>query len=237
MQLFEAAVSFARRAGAKALYVSAAPTENTVDFSSTEAAPSRLSPIQRSWLPSRRHPPRLSALKLRGNNPGGGCVYRLRSTPIPTMTFGARGASGCSVTSRALARAGAVEQNSLDYMVVLEVDSRALNRTMWSTSEARRRRNRKSRHRRARRIESSEECRLALVVATSRRGSELRSRWRLPRRVVARISRSETSSGVHQPRLDVRRRVRGARLGKPDKLLLVCELDRPVCDAACEVCP
>ena len=32
MQLFEAAVSFARRAGAKALYVSAAPTENTVDF-------------------------------------------------------------------------------------------------------------------------------------------------------------------------------------------------------------
>ena len=32
MQLFEAAVSFARGAGAKALYVSAAPTENTVDF-------------------------------------------------------------------------------------------------------------------------------------------------------------------------------------------------------------
>ena len=32
MQLFEAAVSFAREAGAKGLYVSAAPTENTVDF-------------------------------------------------------------------------------------------------------------------------------------------------------------------------------------------------------------
>src|SRR5216684_208218 len=32
MQLFEAAVSFAREAGANALYVSAAPTENTVDF-------------------------------------------------------------------------------------------------------------------------------------------------------------------------------------------------------------
>ena len=32
MQLFDAAVSFAREAGAKALYVSAAPTENTVDF-------------------------------------------------------------------------------------------------------------------------------------------------------------------------------------------------------------
>ena len=32
MRLFEAAVSFAREAGAKALYVSAAPTENTVDF-------------------------------------------------------------------------------------------------------------------------------------------------------------------------------------------------------------
>ena len=32
MQLFEAAVSLAREAGAKALYVSAAPTENTVDF-------------------------------------------------------------------------------------------------------------------------------------------------------------------------------------------------------------
>jgi predicted N-acetyltransferase YhbS len=32
MQLFEAAASFAREAGAKALYVSAAPTENTVDF-------------------------------------------------------------------------------------------------------------------------------------------------------------------------------------------------------------
>jgi GNAT superfamily N-acetyltransferase len=32
MQLFDAAVSFARGAGAKALYVSAAPTENTVDF-------------------------------------------------------------------------------------------------------------------------------------------------------------------------------------------------------------
>ena len=32
MRLFEAAVSFARDAGAKALYVSAAPTENTVDF-------------------------------------------------------------------------------------------------------------------------------------------------------------------------------------------------------------
>jgi hypothetical protein len=31
MQLFDAAVSFAREAGAKALYVSAAPTENT-DF-------------------------------------------------------------------------------------------------------------------------------------------------------------------------------------------------------------
>jgi len=32
MKLFDAAVSFAREAGAKALYVSAAPTENTVDF-------------------------------------------------------------------------------------------------------------------------------------------------------------------------------------------------------------
>ena len=32
MRLFEAAVSLAREAGAKALYVSAAPTENTVDF-------------------------------------------------------------------------------------------------------------------------------------------------------------------------------------------------------------
>ena len=32
MQLFEAAVSLAREAGAKALYVSATPTENTVDF-------------------------------------------------------------------------------------------------------------------------------------------------------------------------------------------------------------
>ena len=32
MQLFEAAVSLAREAGAKALYISAAPTENTVDF-------------------------------------------------------------------------------------------------------------------------------------------------------------------------------------------------------------
>ena len=32
MQLFEAAVSLTREAGAKALYVSAAPTENTVDF-------------------------------------------------------------------------------------------------------------------------------------------------------------------------------------------------------------
>lgn len=31
-QLFEAAVSLARDAGAKALYVSSAPTENTVDF-------------------------------------------------------------------------------------------------------------------------------------------------------------------------------------------------------------
>jgi GNAT superfamily N-acetyltransferase len=32
MQLFEAAVSRAREAGASALYVSATPTENTVDF-------------------------------------------------------------------------------------------------------------------------------------------------------------------------------------------------------------
>ncbi len=32
MQLFEAAVSVAREAGANALYVSATPTENTVDF-------------------------------------------------------------------------------------------------------------------------------------------------------------------------------------------------------------
>ncbi len=32
MRLFEAAVSFAREAGANALYVSATPTENTVDF-------------------------------------------------------------------------------------------------------------------------------------------------------------------------------------------------------------
>jgi len=32
MQLFEAAVAFAREGGAKALYVSATPTENTVDF-------------------------------------------------------------------------------------------------------------------------------------------------------------------------------------------------------------
>ncbi len=32
MQLFEAASSFAREAGAHALYVSATPTENTVDF-------------------------------------------------------------------------------------------------------------------------------------------------------------------------------------------------------------
>src|SRR6266550_2065430 len=32
IRLFEAAVSFAREAGAKALYVSATPTENTVDF-------------------------------------------------------------------------------------------------------------------------------------------------------------------------------------------------------------
>jgi len=32
MQLFEAAVSLAREAGANALYVSATPTENTVDF-------------------------------------------------------------------------------------------------------------------------------------------------------------------------------------------------------------
>src|SRR5215210_3092523 len=32
MQLFEAAVSVAREAGARALYVSATPTENTVDF-------------------------------------------------------------------------------------------------------------------------------------------------------------------------------------------------------------
>ena len=31
-QLFEAAVSLAREAGAKALYVSSAPTEGTVDF-------------------------------------------------------------------------------------------------------------------------------------------------------------------------------------------------------------
>jgi GNAT superfamily N-acetyltransferase len=32
IQLFEAAVAFAREVGAKALYVSATPTENTVDF-------------------------------------------------------------------------------------------------------------------------------------------------------------------------------------------------------------
>ena len=32
LQLFEAAVSIARESGAKALYVSATPTENTVDF-------------------------------------------------------------------------------------------------------------------------------------------------------------------------------------------------------------
>jgi GNAT superfamily N-acetyltransferase len=32
MQLFEAAVSFAREAGASALYISATPTENTVEF-------------------------------------------------------------------------------------------------------------------------------------------------------------------------------------------------------------
>ena len=32
MQLFEAAVTFARKAGANALYISATPTENTVDF-------------------------------------------------------------------------------------------------------------------------------------------------------------------------------------------------------------
>lgn len=32
MQLFEAGVSFARESGANALYVSATPTENTVDF-------------------------------------------------------------------------------------------------------------------------------------------------------------------------------------------------------------
>jgi GNAT superfamily N-acetyltransferase len=32
MRLFEAAAAFAREAGANALYVSAAPTENTVDF-------------------------------------------------------------------------------------------------------------------------------------------------------------------------------------------------------------
>ncbi len=32
MQLFEAAVAFAREAGAKALYVSSTPTENTVNF-------------------------------------------------------------------------------------------------------------------------------------------------------------------------------------------------------------
>jgi len=32
MQLFETALSFAREAGANALYVSATPTENTVDF-------------------------------------------------------------------------------------------------------------------------------------------------------------------------------------------------------------
>ena len=32
VQLFDAAVSFAREAGAKELYVSATPTENTVDF-------------------------------------------------------------------------------------------------------------------------------------------------------------------------------------------------------------
>ena len=32
MRLFEAAASFAREAGAQALYVSATPTENTVDF-------------------------------------------------------------------------------------------------------------------------------------------------------------------------------------------------------------
>jgi len=32
VQLFEAAVAFAREAGAKALYVSSTPTENTVDF-------------------------------------------------------------------------------------------------------------------------------------------------------------------------------------------------------------
>ena len=32
VQLFDAAVSFAREAGANGLYVSATPTENTVDF-------------------------------------------------------------------------------------------------------------------------------------------------------------------------------------------------------------
>lgn len=52
MQLFDAAVSFAREAGAKALYVSAAPTETPSTSTSIAAVFSRLSPTQRSWLPS-----------------------------------------------------------------------------------------------------------------------------------------------------------------------------------------
>ena len=115
MQLFEAAVSFTRGAGAKALYVSAAPTENTVDFYlnrgcalAPEPDPALLAPepddihlVYRSDPLCR--PPSCKSLrawkrKLAGASADGTLEaprqqpgWRLRSpaslTPIPTMTW------------------------------------------------------------------------------------------------------------------------------------------------------
>ena len=53
-KLFEAVLPFAREAGARALYVSATPTENTVDFYLNRGCLLTPEPTRSSWLPSPR---------------------------------------------------------------------------------------------------------------------------------------------------------------------------------------
>ena len=65
MQLFEAAVSFAREAGAKRSTSQPHPPRTPSTSTSIEAAPSRLSPTQAPGCRARRHPPRLCALTRR----------------------------------------------------------------------------------------------------------------------------------------------------------------------------
>lgn len=140
------------------------------------------------------------------------------------------------MTSRALARAGVVEQNDLGYMVVLEVAPRAQPNDVVDVGGG----DDATESLLIEEREGSNPAKSAVSPLLSRQGGAeasgdrdggcLVELWHVfldQKRLLGSISHDLTLGGESEARVSE----------NPTTLLLICELDRPVCDAACEVCP